>query len=191
MTTNVYDFFPEGLASEPLNDQILYLVQNWIIANTEAAQKDSVGKYIDFSQISADLLPRIVSEMGYGYITDVLELPQSRLLQIMATLSLIHAMKGTKQGLLYVLNLLGFPGSTTTEWWETGGSGVPDTYDLNLDIDIQGLAGDEVTRFLIFLRNYVYPILRNLTLISTPFTLEMYALGTKDQYYDGSITQSV
>jgi phage tail P2-like protein len=186
---NVYDFFPEDLQAEPLFDQVLYLLQNFVIANTELDQRDSVQKYIDFSKISTDLLPKIVSEMGYKYITDVLELNTSRLLQVMSMMALIHALKGTLTGLNFVLNLLGFTGSIITEWWQKSPVGAPDTFDLVLDIDIQGLSSDALPRFLTFLRNYVYPTLNSLTLISTSFALQGYALGLfGDQEFAGSIS---
>ena len=70
--------------------------------------QNSIDKYRDYRNLDDSSLHQLVQEFGFQYIIDVLELPESKLKNVVAYLSLINTLKGSKTGLELVLSLLGF-----------------------------------------------------------------------------------
>lgn len=190
MALDVTKFFPERLRDVGLYDQVLFAVQE-IVRLAEIDLKDSVEKYRDFQELPTDLLLEIVDEFGYGYITAVLDLSEERIRQLTALISLIHFMKGHKDGLILVLDLLGFVGTTTVEWWEKTPQGTPMTFDMTLNLNLSTIDQTAVPRLIAFIRAYVLPIMEELTLVSDTVDSEAYALGTVDRTWYGTAVGSI
>ena len=141
-----------------------------------------VDKYGDFSDItskygnlypSADVADAVIDEQGYGYILDVLKLSAVDIRRLMPLIPVIHFLKGSKMGLQLVMRYLGI-GYSFVEWWETNGSGIPDTYTLTVDIPP---TVTDSARFLStlasFLHQYIYPIPGVVTSGSLRLSLDM------------------
>lgn len=190
MALDVEKFFPKKLREVGLYDQVLYAVAE-IVRVAEEDLKDSVEKWYDFQALPEDLLLAIIQEFGYDYITDVLDLDEARIRQLSQLISLIHFMKGHKDGLILVLDLLGFVGSIVTEWWEKSPQGTPDTFDLELNLNISSIDSAAVPRLLVFIENYVYPIIESLTFVSDVVEAEIYMHGTTDVKHYGTIVETL
>lgn len=191
MALDVTKFFPKKLKDVALFDQVLFATAE-IVRVAEIDLKDSVEKWNDFQILPEDLLLEIIKEFGYDYITDVLDLSIAQTRQLAQLISLIHFMKGHKDGLVLVLDLLGFVGSTLTEWWEkTPIQGTPDTFDMVLNLNVSSIDSAAVPRLLAFVENYVYPIIGNLTFISDVVDSEIYMHGTVDVIHRGAIMETL
>lgn len=190
MALDIEQFFPKKLREVGLYDQVLYAVAE-IVRVAEIDLKDSVEKWYDFQVLPSDLLLEIVSEFGYDYITSVLDLDEERIRQLSQLISLIHFMKGHKDGLVLVLDLLGFVGSIVTEWWEKEPQGTPTTFDLELNLNVSTIDSAAVPRLLVFVENYVYPIIEELTFVSDTLSAEVYMHGTVDVIHHGTIVETL
>ena len=190
MALDVEKFFPKKLRKVGLYDQVLFATAE-IVRVTEIDLKDSVEKWNDFQVLPEDLLLEIIEEFGYGYITDVLDLTTAQIRQLAQLISLIHFMKGHKDGLVLVLDLLGFVGSVLTEWWEKNPQGTPDTFDMELNLNVSSIDSAAVPRLLAFVENYVYPIIETLTFVSDVVDAEIYMHGTVDVVHKGAIVETL
>ncbi len=190
MALDVEKFFPKKLREVGLYDQVLYAVAE-IVRVAEIDLKDSVEKWNDFQVLPEDLLLEIVNEFGYVYITDVLDLSVAQIRQMAQLISLIHFMKGHKDGLVLVLDLLGFVGSVVTEWWEKTPQGTPDTFDMVLNLNVSSIDSAAVPRLLDFIENYVYPIIEELTFVSDVVDAEIFMYGTVDTIHRGEIVETL
>ena len=125
--------------------------------------QESINKYKDYRNLRDSTLHQIVKEFGFQYIIDVLSLPESKLKNIIAYLSLINMLKGSKTGLELVLTLLGFE-YKLLEWWEDPIE-LPNrnTYALELVFVDMGFDSKFLSDFRTFSRQYVYPLLTNMT----------------------------
>jgi hypothetical protein len=132
------------------------------------------GKYSDFFKIPGDLIDLVIAEFGFSYITDILSFTEEELRQFISYLPVIHALKGHKEGLVLVMDLLGIT-YTITEWWEEVPKGEPDTFSMTLDLDEGRVKPDTAENIVRFTQKYVYPILAKFTLIkhATLFELMM------------------
>jgi len=187
MALDPRDFIPKRLQSEGLYDQLIWAVEK-TLQDADADLKGSVEKYFDFENLPIDLLELIIAEEGYAYITDILELSESQLRGLTQLIGLVHFYKGTKTGLLLVLSLVGFLGSTTEEWWEQSPEGEPHTFKLTLNLNTSTISATAIPRLLVFVRSYVYPILEELILVSDVVDAEAYAYGFVKQTHTGTIT---
>ena len=86
-------------------------------ANERMMLQEAINKYKDYRNLRDTTLHQLVKEFGFQYIIEILSLPESRLKNIIAYLSLINMLKGSKTGLELVLTLLDFE-YEITEWWE-------------------------------------------------------------------------
>ena len=125
-TTNFINsakYLPKKLANNNKFQKICSLIDSLISDNSEyfsyeKSQLNSViNKYRDFRNLDNTTIHQVVSEFGYQYIIDILELPDSRLRDLMGFLALINMLKGSRPGLELVLSLLGFE-FELLEWWE-------------------------------------------------------------------------
>ena len=131
-------------------------------AHERAQLQNSVNKYRDYRNLDDSSLHQLVKEFGFQYIIDVLELPESKLKNVVAYLSLINTLKGSKTGLELVLTLLGFE-YRMLEWWEDPVS-LPErnTYALELVFLDMGFDSKFLLDFQTFSRQYVYPLLASI-----------------------------
>lgn len=119
----------------------------------------AINKYRDYRSLDAECIHQMVSEFGYDYIIDILDLPDSALKNLIAYLALINMLKGSRQGLELVLSLLGFD-FKLVEWWEDRQLLEERcTYALELYFINMGMVADFFYRFDRFSRQYVYPLL--------------------------------
>lgn len=131
------------------------------VLNTEFDIANLRNKYLDYSTLSKDLTEMLIKELGYNYVTDVLNLSKEELKNIIGYLGVIHAFKGTKQGFELCLRLMGIE-YTMEEWWETDPRGEPDTFSMLIDLNLSTVKMDTFLRFREFVRQYVYPVLDKL-----------------------------
>lgn len=124
--------------------------------------QNAVNKYRDYRNLDDSSLHQLVKEFGFQYIIDVLELPESKLKNVVAYLSLINTLKGSKTGLELVLTLLGFE-YEVLEWWEDPVA-LPErnTYALELVFVDMGFDSKFLLDFQTFSRQYVYPLLASI-----------------------------
>ena len=146
------------------------------------------NKYLDYSSLNRDLTQLVIREMGYDYITDVLELDDEQLHIILGYLGVIHAFKGTKPGLELCLRLIG-ASSETIEWWEANPTKTPDTFSLLINLNLSTMKLTTMRKLRGFIRQYVYPILDVIeyTLDATLSDLGMGIVGILSRTVQGKI----
>ena len=131
-------------------------------ANERMMLQEAINKYKDYRNLRDTTLHQLVKEFGFQYIIEILSLPESKLKNIIAYLSLINMLKGSKTGLELVLSLLVFE-YEITEWWEDP-IFLPDrnTYALDLIFVDMGFDSKFLVDFQTFSRQYGYPLLANI-----------------------------
>ena len=102
------------------------------------------------------LAKNLSQKLGYEYIADVFELTKEEVNQLLSYIALIHALKGSREGLKLVMDLMGLS-YHIEEWWEKSPTGVVDTFDLSVDINLSNLNRNTLSRLVTFIKNYVYP----------------------------------
>lgn len=166
---NSIEYLPEAFRDNPYYLKICDLIDTLISTNSkyfsyELTQfQDAMNKYTDKEHLSSPAIKQIVKEFGYQYILNILELPESKLKNLIAYLGLINMLKGSKAGLELVLSLLGFE-YKIIEWWEDPVA-LPrkNTYALELTFVDMGYEGyDFFKEFAAFSREYVYPLLEKI-----------------------------
>jgi len=131
------------------------------IKETYTSDYDSAKyKHSDWTKVSLDALQAYVYENGYEYIIDILSLDKDQLEAIINYLQLIHFLKGTKQGLELVFNLLDMS-YEIVEWWEKTPADEPMTWNLTVDLNLSNVKRDTIAKLVAFTRNYVYPKLKD------------------------------
>lgn len=124
--------------------------------------QEALNKYKDYQNLSDSAVRQVIEEFGFEYIVNILELPESKMKNLIAYLSLINMLKGSKTGLELVLNLLGFD-YEILEWWEDPiALPVRNTYALELVFEDMGFDSKFLEDFRSFSRQYVYPILADI-----------------------------
>jgi hypothetical protein len=165
---NSAKYLPPALAKNTYYSKICSLIDSLLSTNSEYfeyeldALGDVINKYRDIDNLRNITIHQVVREFGYQYIIDILELPDSRLRDLVAYLALINMLKGTKAGLELVLSLLGFD-FKLLEWFEDPIL-LPErnTYALELIFKDMGMKSDFYRNFYRFSREYVYPLLAKL-----------------------------
>lgn len=124
--------------------------------------QNAINKYRDYRNLDNSSIHQLVKEFGFQYIIDILALPESKIKNLIAYLSLINMLKGSKTGLELVLTLLGFD-YKILEWWEDPIE-LPNrnTYALELTFVDMGFDSKFLVNFQTFSRQYVYPLLTNI-----------------------------
>ena len=93
------------------------------------AYYDATYKLKDYSKISFGAKRQLMSEMGFDYIADFINISDRQLTELLIFLNLIYALKGKKEGLELILNTLNLVYEYTV-WDETTPKGVPLTATL-------------------------------------------------------------
>ena len=190
MPLTVQNYIPSKLRSRPTFVETAAAFQQ-IVDDAETAIMDSHEKYYDFNTLPISLLEETIAEYGYDYIIDVLTLDEFAVRQITFFLGFIQLLKGHKDGLLTVLDLLGFRGSTTEEWWEQSPVGVPETFDLTLNLTSSIFPEDSLPKLIFFIRQYVFPLMTTITLVEDALTLDFYGFGISKRTHYGHAHLSV
>lgn len=167
---NSIKYLPKEFRKNVYYMKICSLIDSLLSSNSEYFEyerdtfQSTMNKYRDFRNLEVNTIHQIVREFGYQYIVDILELPESKLKDLMAYLALINILKGSKQGLELVLSLLGFD-FKLLEWFEDP-IALPEknTYALELTFVDMGMKSTFYKNFYRFSREYVYPLLTKLLL---------------------------
>ena len=167
---NSLKYLPKALQENVYYRKICSLIDCLLSENSEYFRSElsalgaAINKYRDFRNLDYLTTHQVVKEFGFQYIVDILELPDSQLKDLVAFISLINMMKGTKMGLELVLSLLRLD-YHIIEWFEDREL-LPykNTYALNLTLTDLGVSKSFMDNFYRFSREYVYPLLTNLTL---------------------------
>lgn len=172
-TTNYINsakYLPLELAKNEYYQKICSLIDSLLSSNSNYfeyernALQSAMNKYRDYRNLDNSSIHQLVKEFGFQFIIDILELPDSRLRDLIAYLALINMLKGSKSGLELVLSLLGFQ-FHLLEWFEDPIE-LPDrnTYALELIFVDMGMKQTFYKNFYRFSREYVYPLLVKLVL---------------------------
>ncbi len=166
-------FLPKDLGKVDNTYKQFYEILDYFLDDQEKHFYDISEKHRDKTKLSVDALKAIVSEYGYDYIDDVMDLSQDALSALTGYLNAIHFLKGTKDGLELVLKFLTIS-YDIEEWWEKNPKGEPDTYSLYVDVSMSGIKIGTLKALLAFLEHYVYP---KLTEFELSYFAELAKLG--------------
>lgn len=154
------DYLPKKLQEVTLYTKITELLDH-IIDQSDVDALDVKNKYRDFSSINPDLLTNIIDEFGYKYISDIFGLTGDEEEILTHYLKFVHIFKGHREGLVFVLKLLSIE-ADIIEWWEKEPQGEPNTFDLDMRIDIERFGYERASTIALvldrFIRNYVYAV---------------------------------
>lgn len=149
-------YIPKKLREHELYLQITELIDK-VIADNQQFFDDIAFKHKDYSKVSAGTIEATISEYGYDYLLDIMNLTGTDPEDLVNFIALIHYLKGNKKGLELVLRLLKVS-FTVEEWWEQVPEGEPMTYLLVVDINFTAEnVISAITTFRKFLENYLYP----------------------------------
>jgi hypothetical protein len=186
----VIEYIPINLQEQPLFVEICDVIQQ-TIDNDEIMLNDIIKKYKSTFEENQTIIELIFKEYGYDYIYETIkDITDDEAASLVGFIGLIHLFKGHKLGLQTVLDLLGFIDTEITEWWEESPKAEPDTFDMVTNISNLVIDPKSISRFFIFVRNYVYPVLEywefiydatigNLVILSAGFMEKEYeSIGT-------------
>jgi len=174
----IIKLIPEQMRQRQLFDKVVEILQNF---DDEERQQfnDIVLKYKDPKSINKEAAREVISELGFDYIVEIVEiLTEEELGTLVSYIGFISLIKGTELGLKTIFDLLGFS-YEITEWWEYSKDRrkgqEPDAPLLEVDewklvIDILLSPNLDnifytVPKLHTFARNYVYPLLAYLELV--------------------------
>lgn len=136
------------------------VMMDYLILHEKVYFEDFYYKYKDIAKIRTKSLKEIVSEQGYKYILDMLNLSRKEYETLVKYIAVINDLKGSLSGLEVVFNILDIS-YNMVEWWEKDPQGVPHTFDLQIEVDILKVANNMINKLKAFIRNYVYPVIEN------------------------------
>jgi hypothetical protein len=127
---DILSYLPEALQGQDLYKEVVDILQSFRDANF-LVDSDVISsikypgidipalrdKYNDIESLDVESLEIIAKEFGYGYILDVLSLLSIDFGTFLGTIAVIHYLKGTRKGIEFVLEVLGFT-YLIIEWWE-------------------------------------------------------------------------
>lgn len=149
---------PPARLKEPLYKELVEIM-DFLSLHEEIYFDDLAYKFADHSRLRTTSIKEVIAEFGYNYITDFLGLTDKELQTAMAYIALIHYLKGSEAGLTVVFEILGIS-ARWEEWWETEPKGIPGTWKLWVDLDVEKASGHLAERVINFTRQYVYPIMQ-------------------------------
>lgn len=136
------------------------VMMDYLILHEKVYFEDFYYKYKDLSKVRTDSIKEIIAEQGFRYISDILHLTRKEYETLAKYLAIINDLKGSLAGLEVVFNMIDIS-YKMTEWWEKDPQGTPHTFDLQIEVDIQKVANDMISKLKAFVRNYVYPVIEN------------------------------
>ncbi|USD31116.1 hypothetical protein J8Z24_21645 (plasmid) [Pseudoalteromonas sp. SCSIO 43201] len=135
----------------------------WVIQGKKYTQEDL--------DLSRNRNSQIISEFGYQYLTDALNMSPLDVALVRSFLTAIHQLKGSRKGVELMLDLLELKEYVQLfEWWEddpTGETADEMTYRVEVDLtkDNDKLTGNALQALRLFLRQYVYPVMSDFALL--------------------------
>ena len=188
------DFLPQGIISQDLYPKVAGMMDH-IIQNFEKELEDTRYKYSGPEVVRQEVIEEIVIELGFSYIQQIMStITNFEFNQLLQFLSLINLLKGSRDGLSLILNLLGFD-SVIYEWWELTPPGPVDTFNLVVIVNSSNVPDLNATldKVKVFTREYVYP---TLNIVDFRFTLfvaskNITMAGFVRNFYNGTIVQRI
>lgn len=142
-----------------------------------------MNKYQNTADLPQEDLEEYVRENGYGYIFDLLNPNSDNLKIIVYLLVLIHQLKGNIEGIKLVLSLFQLetePEDTEIiQWYEELPVAEENTFKINSKANIAEAGDNFFTNFSTFIKNYVYPELRELRIRYEVNAIKIYKPYTK------------
>lgn len=123
---------------------------------------DVLDKYRDSETISIDSIKERIAEQGYLYLTEIFDVTDENLRILASYLPMIQILKGTKPGLELIFTILNV-GFEIKEWWEDPTNLEILSYILFVELINQPVSTQLIPRLRKFSREYVYPLLANIT----------------------------
>lgn len=169
---------------------------DYIISNAITELKDVSKKYSGPEEVRNEAIKQIIDEIGFKYISEVMEtLDNFEFNTLLSYISLINLLKGHRDGLELVLNLLGFD-AIINEWWEQEPKGEPWTYEIVIIMNSSFVEDPILTldRLQVFARHYVYPLIENIDFkfaIPTFSLIQITTAGFVKQKFSGRIIQKI
>lgn len=157
---STYSFIPRKLRKDKIYKEF-YLLLDHLLQNPNLSFNNVLHKYKDRTKIDLASLQDFISAQGYDYIVEVLNLTKQELQILTEYLNLIHLLKGTKEGLKLVFNLLGII-YVIEEWWEKDPKDEPHTFTLEIEFDLGNVKRDSVSRIAEFVSHYVFPKMKSI-----------------------------
>ena len=128
------DFLTETKVMSTIVDCLNVLIskEQPLFEEIEGAYNDFIYKTRDYSKLTLQAKMNLISELGFGYILDILQVSSLQLTQLLCYFNLIYALKGKREGLELVLDTLNMV-YTYTVWDETVPRGQRFTATLEID----------------------------------------------------------
>lgn len=158
---NAEEYLPDFLKD---SDLIMSIVDclNVLISDDRPVFEQIFGAYNDmlyrtrnYSKLTYEAKIKIVNELGFGYLLDILTLTSEQLSQLLIFFNLIYALKGKEEGLDICLRTLGM-NYTYKTWDEMSPKGQPFTASLNI-IGNEYAASQVFRKIRTFIRSYMLP----------------------------------
>jgi hypothetical protein len=176
------EFLPEFNQTQDLYKKVCEMM-DYVIENHETESSPIINKYKDYFSLDEVYIRQLIAEKGYGYIVDAAILDTESLANIYSYLAIIHLLKGTETGLELVLKLLKYDYEQIV-WWKKDPQGIPNTFDLNLNLDLTDFNSEKIFNLRKFTRFYVYPIMDLFLNLSFDMAaLEITVAGFVEQDY--------
>lgn len=153
---------PENLRDQEMYPKFAAMVDH-IVKQLAEDWEDIRFKYRGPDVVREDVIKEIITEYGHAYIRSVMDtITNFQFNTLLQFLSLISLLKGSRQGLELVLQLLGFD-SVIQEWWEKTPKGEPYTFELTVMMDSSNIPDvfETLARVEVFARAYVFPLMQN------------------------------
>jgi len=188
----VIEYIPLNLQEQPLFVEICDVIQQTVDSDGVMLD-DIIKKYKSTFEENQTIIELIFKEYGYDYIYETVKgIADDDAASLVGFIGLIHLFKGHRLGLQTVLDLLGFYNTEITEWWEETPKAEPDTFKMVTNISNLVIDPKAITRFFVFITNYVYPVLDNWEFIydKTIGDLMILSAGFRERMYACTITDS-
>jgi hypothetical protein len=157
------NYVPEKLRSLELYPK-LQAMMNYVLDGALVDFKDVRFKYRGPDVVSGEAIQEIINELGFSYISSVMQtITNYEFNTLLSFLALINQLKGSRDGLVLVLRLLGFD-AVIQEWWQSAPQGEPYTFQIVILLDNSIVTDPFVTldRVKQFIREYVFPTISNI-----------------------------
>ena len=193
---SAYFYIPKGIVNEPLMSEIYKTVD--YLSQMEYIKLDMnevSEKFGDRLKLEIDTIYQVIDEMGYDYLSRVLNLTKEEVDSFVKYIGLMHLLKGQRSGLELVMSLMGLA-FHIEEWWETPDINNPtipvQSFNLDINVNISQMYSNTTSRLTNFIKNYVYPKLNKLVLsyLVNFATLATGFAGVQDTERYCSIQQS-
>jgi hypothetical protein len=120
--------------------------------------------------LSRERNSQVVNEFGYQYLLDALGMSALDVALIRSFITVIHQLKGSRQGVDLIIDLLELRDYVQLfEWWEDDPTGeTVDEMSYRAEVDLTNevnFNSNTLQALRLFLRQYVYPILADFALI--------------------------